>query len=186
MKKFIGIFLLYFCPILGAIGQTSEEKALFDTINKYRVSKGLNKLIWDTSVYKMASHHAKYITIINSAPYNKKLLTHTEELDIADFEELNTVNDRGEKYSKARFVKDPYSSFAENCCLLSSGKTVKKDIHNNFFKCWLNSKDGHKEILEDKSSNFGGCSIQYYFMEVTLDSGVIRKIPMAVAVLDLY
>lgn len=177
--------MLYFCPILGVFSQTLEEKALFDTINQYRVSKGLNKLIWDTSIYKMTNHHAKYVAIINSSPYNRKLLTHTEDFEIPGFEELKTVNDRGKKYSKERFVKNPYGSFAENCCLLSSGLT-KKNVHGNFFKCWLNSKDGHKEIMEDKESQFGACSIQYYFLDIILESGVTKKIPMAVAVLDLY
>jgi hypothetical protein len=189
MKRFVVCILLSFNSIFIAHCQTSDETALFNKINHYRDSLGLNKLIWDTSVYKMAYHHTEYLCLLNSKNNGKVIksqLGHTEEVDIPDFDEFKTTIDRGKKFAKDKFVKNKYFSFAENCCLSTVSKNEKNNIHNSIFKIWLESKKGHKEIMESKDLIGAACSIKYYFAEITLDSGVTRKILCVASVLDLY
>jgi len=186
MKRFSTIVLLCFGAILRLSGQSipsDEEKALFNKINHYRDSLGLNKLVWDTSTYKMASHHAKYITIINSTPYNKGILTHKENvdnIDIPGFEEINTLDDRSKK-----FINKPYVYFAENCAITSVTKKVK--ISQSVFTAWLNSKEGHKQIMELKDVKIAACSIQIYEMEdVVVRTGKKFKVQLAAVVLNIH
>jgi len=182
MKRFVICILLSFGSIFIAHCQTDEETALFNKINHHRDSLGLNKLIWDTSAYKMASHHAKYITIINSTPYNKGILTHRESvdnIDIPDFEEINTLDDRSKK-----FINKPYVYLAENCAILY--KTKKSDEPKFILKKWLESKEGHKEIVESKRATRGACSIQYYEMEIISSSGKNIKFKTLISVLNIY
>ena len=189
MKRFVVCILLSFNSIFIAHCQTSDETALFNKINHYRDSLGLNKLIWDTSVYKMAYHHTEYLCLLNSKNNGKVIksqLGHTEEVDIPDFDEFKTTIDRGKKFAKDKFVKNKYFSFAENCCLSTVSKNEKSNIYNSIFKIWLESKKGHKEIMESKDLIGAACSIKYYFAEITLDSGVTRKILCVASVLDLY
>ena len=189
MKRFLTIVLLCFTASFGLFGQSEEEIALFGKINAYRDSLGLKKIVWDISAYKMASHHSKYITIINSAPYNKGIICHSEEIDVPDFEELSFDVRCNE------FIKKDYLSIRENCAIdnLSTTFNSKKNkiqIYDSFFSQWIGSKTGHKENMESKDVTRGACSIQYYTvnMEFKLSSGKTKNkiFHYAVAVLNLY
>jgi len=191
MKRFLTIALLCLGVALRLSCQTNEETMLFNKINAYRDSLGLKKLVWDASAYKMASHHSKYITIINSTPYKKGIVCHSEDIDnidIPDFKELSFDARCNE------FIKKDYLSIRENCAIDNITSTFssksKIQIYDSFFSQWFKSNTGHKENMESKDVTRGACSIQYYTvnMEFKLSSGKIKNkvFNYAVAVLNLY
>lgn len=175
--------------VLSVHSQTKEETDLFNRINEHRTSLGLNKIVWDSSVYKMASHHTKYLTIICSPLYNKKL-THKEDFDIPEFEELSSLTDRIKKYmpidqQAVLLIKikgiDMNISFAENALLYivpTDFKGIPKvdefQMSKLAFNGWLTSKK-HKKIMEYKDVKIGACSIQYFDMSYTIKAHTVKE-----------
>ena len=169
--------------ISGLFSQTPEEKSLFDRINEHRISLGIGKLVWDSNAYNMATHHAKYISIINSLPYDKKLLSHDEKFNIHDFEEMS-FNERCKK-----FITQKHALIRENCAIhniVSHFKSNKptKPIDEILYEQWLTSKEGHKENMEAKESKKGACSIIHYMTPILLE-GKILQFECVIAVLDI-
>ena len=69
------------------------EKAVFDTINNYRVKNGLKKVVWCDKTYKSAYHHSYYLSNVDSVP-----ISHYETIQILNLEKLERLDDRLRKY----------------------------------------------------------------------------------------
>ena len=59
MKKLITLLSLILT--LNSYGQDVLDSLVFERINDYRIENGVQPLILDTSIYKAAYHHAKYL-----------------------------------------------------------------------------------------------------------------------------
>lgn len=59
MRALITIFLV-FISIL-TFGQTKIDTVVFNKVNEYRVSKNIEPLKWDTTCFKAAEIHTKYL-----------------------------------------------------------------------------------------------------------------------------
>jgi len=57
MKNLIILLFLSF----SCFAQTKLDTLVFNKINEYRVSKGLNKVSWDTVCFKASKHHSEYL-----------------------------------------------------------------------------------------------------------------------------
>jgi uncharacterized protein YkwD len=134
------------------------EKAVFESINKYREEKGLKKVIWCGKAYQAAYHHSYYLSDMKKIP---KIL-HEETVDVEDFEELVYLGDRLRKY--VSHGGSPYG--------------VENIITNNFNDWWFQRKDldpiqnycrcifgswkdspGHNESMLDKRVTHGAIAI---------------------------
>lgn len=68
------------------------EKIIFEMVNSYRISQGLEAVIWSDKVYESAYHHSSYMS-------NEGVgFEHTEMVDIVGHEEINDVQQRIKKY----------------------------------------------------------------------------------------
>jgi uncharacterized protein YkwD len=182
MKRLlIYILTLCFISVLRLSSQTKEESMLFDKINQYRDSLGLNKLVWDSYIYKMASYHSKYLVLINTEPENKNLITHDEKFDMKDFAELS-FNERCKKFIPAAKL------IRENCAgnNMPSGFGGKGfGVQELVFRSWVKSKQGHKENMENKFLTKGACSIVHCKLSIVLNTGKKVQIDYIFVVLDM-
>jgi len=97
------------------------EKAVFESINKYREEKGLKKVIWCEKTYQAAYHHSYYLSDMKKIPK----IIHEETVDVENFEELVYFDDRLRKY--VSHGGSPYG--------------VENIITNNFNDWWFQRKD---------------------------------------------
>ncbi|MBI4930016.1 MAG: CAP domain-containing protein [Bacteroidetes bacterium] len=63
MKQKLTILLLLTSLFVAA--QTKLDSLVFQKINEYRIAKGLNALVWSSSLYKAAQHHSEYLVKLN-------------------------------------------------------------------------------------------------------------------------
>jgi hypothetical protein len=155
---------------------------LFDKINAHRASLGLNKLVFDSSAYAMASYHSKYLSVINMAPYSYNIITHDEKIDIPEFSELSFDERCG------YFIKKSHQKIYENCAghnCPSVFKGKENNIPSLILNLWLSSKSGHKENIENKQIKKGACSIVHCKINMLVNG---KNIPISyvIAVLDVY
>ena len=68
------------------------ERLILKKVNEFRVSEGLLAVTWNDSVYNAAYHHAYYLTDRNIP------LSHNEDYDKDNFNELLTAQDRIKHY----------------------------------------------------------------------------------------
>ena len=93
MKKLTTILLC----LLTLTSYTQErmyeaEKLIFNMVNSYRVSQGLEEVTWSDKVYESAYHHSSYMS-------NKGVeFEHTEVVDVEGHEEINDAQQRIRKY----------------------------------------------------------------------------------------
>jgi len=161
------ILIIPFIILLSSIGGFSQihevDSILFSKINDYRDSLGLNRLIWHDYIYQMAKHHTKYLSLLNAPKINNRIVTHYEEENIINFQECFDVDDRAKKYMGKKFLL-----CSENVAVYGARKTLTKEnlenetLANIAFNGWLNSKEGHKEIMEGKTATYGACSVQLF------------------------
>lgn len=209
---FTGIILI---SILNTFSQTAEEKSLFDKINEHRELIGLRGLIWDSSVYNMSSHHAKYISTINSLPYRKLITTNKKKFDITYFfedDEENFPIDENEDISNFEEMSfsDRYkkiisqNNFTDSisvgegyvvCNLartlnnkLNEPKKIEKSVTELAFASWLLSKKDNND-LNTRTISHGACSIVYFMTSVefkTNEKSEIIQFPCAIVIFNVY
>ena len=183
MKRILTIFALLF-SCFYTVAQTTAETALFSRINAYRDTiGGSNNVKWDTLAYKASRHHAKYLSLVNTLTSNSYYtIGHTEGANIDDFNELYDLNNRLKFFIP--LAKDAGENVVGGIVSLTDSMLV-----NMFFKTWITSKKGHKEIIENKTYKFGACAISYSYVErkIKTSSGEKTiKTKIAYAVLVLY
>lgn len=168
MLKYIFIFIFIFLSLFG-FGQSQVDSILFDKINHYRDSLGIPKLIWDDNVYRMAEHHSIYIvkrcsfTPEELIPSNIEtpspklfFVAHDEDIDVADFDEINLMEDRFKKY-----VGNPKKSniISENVFDGYIKKNNPEYIANEIFSGWLHSKSHKENMLNPKLVHAACCTV---------------------------
>jgi len=111
MKTLFTIFLTLINLIV--LSQTKLDTLVFNKINEYRVSKGLNKVSWDTVCFKASKHHSEYLEgLARVSNYERFIISHNEkDVKFAD-------------------VTDRYKSFGGN--LQSVGEIV--EVFNESYK----------------------------------------------------
>ena len=131
------------------------EKAVFDTINNYRVKNGLKKVVWCDKAYQAAYHHSYYLSDVDSIP-----MSHYETVNVNNFEELYMFDDRLRKYIGC----SPYG--VENIITndFDDWWFQRKDLDpvKNYCRCifggWRNSP-GHNDGMLDKRVTHGAIAI---------------------------
>ena len=163
MKILITILFCIF-NLVYSYSQTSLDSLLFQKINEYRLSKGLDILIWDNNVYKMSNHHSTYLSLFTDSIIKIKgektktgIFGHSENKKIDGIEQLPNVMDRINKFISTKINKK--ITGGENCLLTSYYKYENvDDIINKFITLWKGSKL-HNDFLLNKEIKYGACSV---------------------------
>ena len=155
MKKILFIYFLFvnsvtfsqseICDIFTGpqFSNSKLDSILFDKINKYRVSKRLKKLVFDTVAVRACIHHTKY-------QFNRCAVTHDED----------TLKRPGSRY---KYYGGNTTNVAE---VAAQGMINIKDgdpmllekIADDILTLWKKSSP-HNAILLDRAITHGGGSI---------------------------
>ena len=123
------------------------EKIIFDMVNNYRVSQGLNPVKWSNEVYGAAYHHSSYVAL-DETPY-----CHSQSVDVPGHEEISDPQMRIKKYCGL------YSWGTECIAGMRVGGTLGGQSINIEEECakvvalWINSPGHKKAMLFDKEGN---------------------------------
>lgn len=170
MKRIIYIILLLISINLNA--QTKLDSMLFNKINEYRVSNGVNIIEWDTNIFKAANHHSTYLKLLNYDSV-KTTFTHTENVNVDDFDELLEFFDRFDKYTDKRNVFT-----AENVGGAIRKKTFPVEkIVDIIFNGWKNSIEHNKTML-NKGIKYGACSTVVFTKCFYILANITADIPI--------
>ena len=147
--------------------QTKYDSLLFEKINEYRVSKGLNELIWDNDLFKASEHHSNYLVNLNKIPndtvYENNdmwiLLGHAENKNVRGIKKLKSPTDRTKYYLKG-------DVFVGENVFFASILKMNEFIVDQILKNWISSKL-HNEFLLNENIKYGSNSIieyEYYYV----------------------
>jgi len=151
MKTIFIIISLLFASQFSA--QTKLDSMLFNKVNEYRLSNGLDKIVWDDNIYKASNHHSTYLKLLNYDSL-KTTITHSENVDVKDFEELIEFYDRFDKYAPRKNV---YT--AENVTgTLKKKNFLIENLVDIIFDKWKTSSK-HNAIMLSSNIKSGACSI---------------------------
>ena len=155
----IAIAILLSIPA-SVLAQTVLEKAVLKELNHYRDILGLHPVIYSANVSKAASHHTQWMSKVNFDKIKKMMEVddgseamdaHLETIDIPDFKELKTPEDRGNFYGATNDI----SSQWEICNITSANSGnyfVHAQTHDNVLaKNIINefsNSPGHKLLME--------------------------------------
>jgi len=141
MKKLITILLLFLT--ITSYGQDILDSLVFEKINEYRIENNVHALTLDTSIYKVAYLHSKYLHD-NGYPFNYPYGSgHYEEVLVNPSDRL-----------RAQGV--PFVACGENIASFSvvlvgkDGWVDMEDMVNHVLKLWINSPGHHKLMLSPK------------------------------------
>lgn len=158
-RIFIAIAILL-SVTTSVLGQTVLEKAVLKELNHYRDSLGLHPVIYSVNASKAASHHTQWMSKVNFDKIKKMMEVddgseamdaHLETIDIPDFKELKTQEDRGNFYGATNDI----SSQWEICNITSANsgnyfvptQTQDNVLAKNIINKFSNSP-GHKLLME--------------------------------------
>jgi uncharacterized protein YkwD len=144
MKNLITVIALFITSFVNA--QTKLDSLVLVKVNEYRVSKGLNKVEFDTVSYKAAENQASYL-------YKHDSVVGHEQNNIG-------FETPGKRYMY--FSGNEHASTAEVCNAVNTNLKVDNDIYlDNLAKlivdAWKNSFE-HNKILIDPKYKFAGVS----------------------------
>lgn len=144
MKKIISILFLFLS--VSVFAQTKLDSLVLVKVNEYRVSKGLNKVEFDTVSYKAAENQASYL-------YKHDSVVGHEQNNIG-------FETPGKRY--IYFGGNKNASTAEVCNNVNTNLKVDNYIYlDNLAKlivdAWKNSFE-HNKILVDPKYKFAGVS----------------------------
>jgi uncharacterized protein YkwD len=135
-KNMKNLFLLLILVPSFLLGQTSLETAVFNEFNNYRKSKGLTPLPYDSKSSSASRQHSKWMSLA-------KEISHYQEIDVPNFQELVTLKDRNKSYGVNMF-----SEIVTSCASVNfvgsplSDEVIAKQIIENF----ANSPD-HEGVM---------------------------------------
>tara|TARA_R110000851_G_scaffold137100_2_gene272876 strand:- start:2523 stop:3053 length:531 start_codon:yes stop_codon:yes gene_type:complete len=147
MKKLLTILLTILT--LTSYGQqrmVKAEKIIFRMVNEYRVSQGLETVVWSEDVYDAAYHHSSYMS------YEEVNFSHSETVDIKGHEEINDPQNRIKKYCGKL-------SWGTECMAGMMFITWRDKLPNLEELCrevvndWINSPGHRKAMLFDKEGH---------------------------------
>lgn len=146
MKRLITILLTFLTLTSFSQERVPElEKIIFDKVNQYRVSQGLEPVVWDDKVYDAAHHHALYISERGID------VSHYELRDKENFMELERAQDR---------IKYYYNERAWGIECITNINFVWYDgdleqIAEWTVNAWINSPKHRKGLLFDYDGSIG-------------------------------
>lgn len=168
MKRNVSIVLLLIVISFQMGAQSSQdvirltqlEQVVFDRINVYRVSMGCKAIKWSDDAYKAAYMQSFYLSNPDTD------ISHFEEKDLPDFDEINSPCDR-----IGSVLNSPGVVSVENIITIqASDRQMQKRIENGkavdgvmrtadaIVGGWRNSHDHNKNLL-DKRVNYGAVAI---------------------------
>lgn len=192
MKKLI--ILLSLILIQGElVAQTNLEKLVLKELNEYRKTNTLKPVTYSDSISKAAKHHTIWMSMVGFTRINKMMLSdpalgkdsHYESVDVPNFKELLTPEDRGEFYG----ILNNISSHWEICNMTKADggnyfipaqatddviaksiitKFSKSPSHDQGMKMDAIAKVGISVIIKSELINGESCKIAYttiYFVE---------------------
>jgi len=140
MKKLITILLFL---SVTSYSQDVLDSLVFEKINEYRIENNIHALTLDTSIYKAAYLHSKYLHD-NGYPYQYPLSSgHYEEILVKPSDRL-----------RAQGV--PFIACGENVASFSvilvgkDGWIDMEDMANQVLNMWISSPGHHKLMLSPK------------------------------------
>ena len=171
MKKFLTILLTLLSII--SYSQTKLDIEIFNVINQYRVSNGLNKLDWRQDAFGVVKKHNDYMRVAGS-------YSHDEPIDIPNHKELNTP---GKRFTDAdiwwngvgeNIMNMFISPKLTNLLFLEvyHSDSTLPFISKNILSSWVASP-GQKRLLLDESMEFGAVSISLFATKRDPDSDII-------------
>ena len=189
MKKLFFIILFTSLTIFS-FGQQRPSKVdsiLFSLVNSFRDSLGIQKLTWDTNLYKAAQYHSEYLIKCPLVLHQDKIDTnifetdsvdsHSETVNIKDFKNLKKVRDRFNKFMSN--LKGLYctENIAEGTFAFTYKKQTDLEIANHIFNMWLNSLP-HKKNMLDPRLRFSACCTksEYIYLVDEYLNGAEKKI----------
>jgi len=142
MKKLLTIFLTLLT--LLSYSQTKLDMELFNVINNYRVSSGLEKLVWSQESFMVSKKHNEYMV---TAPH----YGHNQPIDIPNHKELQTP---GQRLTDANIW---WNGVGENICYTPYSDSSLVFMATKVLRSWVASP-GHNRLLINKSMKFGSVS----------------------------
>jgi hypothetical protein len=129
MKKLI-LFLLLALIQTELTAQTNLEKLVLKELNTYRKLNKLKPVAYSDSITRASKHHTLWMSMVGFTKINEMMLSdpaldsdsHYESVNVPDFNELRTPEDRGNFYG----ILNDISSYWEICNM------TKADAGNYF------------------------------------------------------
>tara|TARA_R110000824_G_scaffold59358_4_gene159462 strand:- start:85 stop:600 length:516 start_codon:yes stop_codon:yes gene_type:complete len=145
MKNLI-TFLLIILTITS-YGQTKLDKEIFNVVNEYRTSQGLNAWVWNQSLFKVAEKHNYYQTQISD-------ICHGEPKNVKNHVEINSL---GGRLSDGGL--DDWVRCGENLAVVKSDNLTNLEIAKKTLRMWIASSS-HKDLLLSSNTKYvyGGIS----------------------------
>ena len=149
--KYLVIILLFISSL--SFTQTKLDSLVFDRINQYRDSIGLNKVEWDSIAFKSANNHSTYLS--NNSTNNNIICGHKQ----------NTPGYETPSNRWRKFKGEDKTYFAEISNFTTINKKEDSDyfyslIVNEIIKLFINSEEHKKAMINDKVK-FVGVSTTY-------------------------
>ncbi len=147
MKNIITTIAMFILTI-NIYAQVDLEHKILNEINKYRVENGLNKIVWNNSVYNVAKNQSTYMKLSG-------LLTHDQNVNIPNFVEESDFIKRFNKFGVNGYP-------GENLAYLPDTFQTVNDKNIAIAKLvvylWKNSPS-HNELLLTDYFNYGAVSV---------------------------
>jgi len=144
-RSSIFIILFFWAPF--AFAQNSLQKKILDQINNYRHGYALNRLVWDETIAKASSHHAKWLSISH-------VRSHEETIDVKGIRTLETLQDRFDYYHCEGFNEN--ITWIPNIAYIGLNNLTTEEIETELAKnavdTWINSP-GHRTNMLVKTNN---------------------------------
>ena len=146
MKKFLTILLTLLSII--SYSQTKLDMEIFNIINQYRTSKGIDKLSWSQEAFSVSKKHNDYMVAAPS-------YSHNQPIDPPNHKELQTP---GRRFTDADIR---YSGVGENISAMPYSDSSLVFIAREIVDSWIAST-GHNRLLINETMEFGSVSTSLY------------------------
>lgn len=146
MKKLLTIFLTLLT--LLSYSQTKLDMELFNVINNYRVSSGLEKLVWSQESFMVSKKHNEYMV---TAPH----YGHNQPIDIPNHKELQTP---GQRFTDADIW---WYGVGENISAMPYSDSSLVFTAREIVDSWIASP-GHNRLLINETMEFGSVSTSLF------------------------
>lgn len=148
MKKIL--FILFVLISKLSSSQTRLDSLIFDRINEYRELNCLNRIIWDTTTYKVGDNQTEYMYLTNFIEHIQEKPNDTTIL--GNFIIEPSIVKRFTKYVECKYQTNYYG---ENLIRVKLDSIYNEDdIVTEIISSWISSKE-HNELLLDKDMIYG-------------------------------
>ncbi|MBM3428321.1 MAG: CAP domain-containing protein [Bacteroidetes bacterium] len=137
-------------PDTTIVRQEKLERLVFQYINEYRISQGKKSVKWDDNIYRVAAHHARYLS------YRGIELSHFENQDRPNHVEVRYLSDRIEYFNipSLESIENITSAYIYEFETQKDYEKVAHEIVNS----WINSI-AHKNAMIQYNLKVGAVAI---------------------------